>query len=233
VKPLALAVLGVALAAAEPPAVEVMMPGRFYSPAEVSALLGTKVTFRNSDAISHTVTADNDSFDSGFIPPGATFTQTFTASGVYRFHCTIHRFMRGTLRIYAVVLTGPDQPLLVGRRVQLSGLAPEGTAEVVLEQLKQERWSELARRAPAEDRTYAFSVRAREPALYRTRAGSTASPVVRRGSKPKWRTAGWRSRPSPRARARACTYRSTSGNASRSCPSPARGLMRADALRLL
>jgi plastocyanin len=161
------------------PGADVNMPGRFYSPTDSDVLLGTIVTFHNADTISHTVTADDDSFDSGFLRSGATFTRTFDTPGIYKFHCRIHRFMRGEVRVFALVLTGPDHVLRAGRPALLTGLAPSGTTDVALEQLTQGRWAEVARRAPGEDGAYSFTRAAQEPTAYRARADANASPIVR------------------------------------------------------
>ncbi|HET7231156.1 MAG TPA: cupredoxin family copper-binding protein [Longimicrobium sp.] len=62
---------------------------------EVAA--GTTVEWTNNDPLQHSVTADDRSFDSGLIPSGGTWRHTFTAPGVYTFHCTPHPFMKGTV----------------------------------------------------------------------------------------------------------------------------------------
>jgi len=181
VRALALVVAALALAGAagaDTPTADVSMPGKLYAPSDLRALVGTTVTWRNGDHTSHTVTADGHAFDSGAIPPGGTFTRTFTQPGTYRVHCTIHRFMRGLVRVYGVVLTGPVDILPVGVRVTLSGLAPAEAPEVVLQRRARAGWEDLARRAPAPGGAYSFALRALGPAAYRTVAGGTASPVV-------------------------------------------------------
>ena len=117
------------------PAAEVTMPGKFYSPGQLDVLVGTTVTWRNIDRSTHTVTEDDDAFDSGYLGPGQTFSRPFDKSGTYRFHCSIHRFMRGSISVFDVVLRGPPEPVLAGRRTALSGIAPAGTDEIVLERV--------------------------------------------------------------------------------------------------
>ena len=179
-KLLALVALALGLAAGDAgPTAEISMPGRFYAPNRLDALVGTTVTWRNTDAVSHTVTADNGSFDSGFLLPGATFSREFSQPGVYKLHCTIHRFMRGAVRVYALVLTGPDRPLTAGARVLFAGLAPAEATDVVLERATGTGWQTVDRRPPAADGRYAFTAIASQPALYRARAGNRTSPRVR------------------------------------------------------
>src|SRR5262249_29155653 len=78
--------------AADAPPRDVTMPGKLFEPARITILTGTTVTWHNSDATNHTVTADGDAFDSGYIGPGATFSYTFAKQGHYAYHCTIHKF---------------------------------------------------------------------------------------------------------------------------------------------
>ena len=68
-----------------------------YSPAEIRIDVGSKVMWTNSDDVAHTVTADGETFDSGFIDPGQSFTFTFSEPGTFPFHCTPHPWMKGTV----------------------------------------------------------------------------------------------------------------------------------------
>ena len=97
------------------------MPAKLFAPRDLEVLLGTTVTWRNADSTTHTVTEDEDEFDSGFVRPGGTFAQTFTEQGVFVYGCSIHRFMRGSVRVFRVVLSGPDEPVPAGRRALLEG----------------------------------------------------------------------------------------------------------------
>jgi len=70
-----------------------------FSPASVNVTTGTTVTWVNNDAIAHTVTADNGSFDSGNIAPGNSFTHTFSSAGTVSYHCSIHPMMTGSVAV--------------------------------------------------------------------------------------------------------------------------------------
>lgn len=63
---------------------------------------GEVVKVVNTDGVAHTLTSTSGSahFDTGDIGPGgsATFTAP-SAAGVYPFDCTIHTFMKGTLKV--------------------------------------------------------------------------------------------------------------------------------------
>jgi plastocyanin len=179
-KLVALGTVVLGLAASGPaPTAQVAIPGQFYSPSDLSVLTGTTITWTNEDATSHTITADNASFDSGYVPPGGTYERLFAKPGVYLFHCTIHRFMRGAIRVYGLVLTGPDQPLAAGSSVVLTGRAPAGSSSVVLEQATGKGWRAVLEKDLPPGGAFLFRTVAGHPARYRARAGDVASPVVR------------------------------------------------------
>lgn len=68
-----------------------------FNPKTLNVKVGTTVTFKNSDLATHTVTADDDSFDSGSLAQGETTTVTFDKLGTYGFHCTPHPNMKVTV----------------------------------------------------------------------------------------------------------------------------------------
>jgi plastocyanin len=71
-----------------------------FRPTSVTVSPGSRVTVANHDAVTHTLTATNKSFDTGNI--AAHRTATFKApskSGSKRFMCAIHPYMRGTLKV--------------------------------------------------------------------------------------------------------------------------------------
>jgi plastocyanin len=70
-----------------------------FDPASVEVRSGDTVTWTNTGAAPHTVTADDGSFDSGQLAPGATFSQTFDARGDFTYHCEIHPQMTGTVSV--------------------------------------------------------------------------------------------------------------------------------------
>ncbi|MBI3943273.1 MAG: cupredoxin family copper-binding protein [Chloroflexi bacterium] len=69
-----------------------------YDPPEITVKVGTKITWVNTGAVVHTVTAtDGKSFDSGDIKSKETFSFTFTAAGTFPYHCHYHPWMKGTI----------------------------------------------------------------------------------------------------------------------------------------
>ncbi len=70
-----------------------------FQPANATLSVGKIVTWTNNDSVSHTVTADDGSFDSGAILPGNTFSHTFTIAGSAAYHCSIHSSMHGSITV--------------------------------------------------------------------------------------------------------------------------------------
>lgn len=73
-----------------------------YSPNPITITRGMSVRWTNNDSTTHTSTSDAGmatSWSSGPIAPGASFSQTFNASGTFTYHCTIHPGMVGTVMV--------------------------------------------------------------------------------------------------------------------------------------
>jgi plastocyanin len=70
-----------------------------FSPDVLQVKVGTTVEWINRDPTTHTVTADDDSFDSGPLASGATFKQAFKAPGTFSYNCMIHPEMRGRIEV--------------------------------------------------------------------------------------------------------------------------------------
>jgi len=69
-----------------------------FMPASLTVTRGTRITIGNHDGTAHTATADNgSSFDTGDIGPDSSATFTLSRAGTYKYHCSIHPFMHGTL----------------------------------------------------------------------------------------------------------------------------------------
>jgi plastocyanin len=79
--------------------VRVTMRNLAYSNTTLTISAGQTVVWVNQDAVPHTVTADNGSFDSGNIDPGRSWARTFTSAGSIAYHCTPHPFMKGAVTV--------------------------------------------------------------------------------------------------------------------------------------
>lgn len=78
-----------------------MPPGQpsGYEPAEVAVKVGQVVKWKNEGSEAHTVTAEDKSFDSGSMAPGAEFQYTFSKPGTFTYNCTPHPWAKGTVKV--------------------------------------------------------------------------------------------------------------------------------------
>jgi plastocyanin len=59
--------------------------------------VGGTITWSNQGSQGHSVTADDGSFDSGIVAPGASATIRFDTAGIYAYACTPHPWMKGSV----------------------------------------------------------------------------------------------------------------------------------------
>lgn len=81
-----------------------------FSPAAITVIQGTRVTWTNMDAVAHTVTAKDGSWGSGTLAHGASYSHVFSAAGTYAYFCSIHPFMTGTVTVVAPSPTSTPAP---------------------------------------------------------------------------------------------------------------------------
>ena len=70
-----------------------------FSPSSLSVRIGTRVTFANRDAATHTFTANGGLFNSGNVAAGQSYSFTFMGAGTFAYHCQIHSSMTGTITV--------------------------------------------------------------------------------------------------------------------------------------
>ncbi len=158
---------------------DVVIPGKFFAPSREVVLIGDTVTWRNADSSSHTVTADDGAFDSGSFGPGGSFSRSFQAPGVYKYHCSIHRYMRGEVDVYGLALRAPGYAVPVGLPTALVGLAPPEVGQVSVRRRETDgRFVEIGTAAVAADGSFRFPLVAEVPGVYLAAAGSFTSPVA-------------------------------------------------------
>ena len=61
-----------------------------YEPETRTVKVGTEVTWVNQDEAPHTVTSDEEGFESDELDEGDEFSNRFTDEGTYEYHCEIH-----------------------------------------------------------------------------------------------------------------------------------------------
>ncbi len=69
-----------------------------FEPAQLTVKVGTTVTWTNRDDIPHTVVSAGK-FRSKTMDTDGTFSFTFTAAGDYKYFCSLHPHMTGTVKV--------------------------------------------------------------------------------------------------------------------------------------
>jgi plastocyanin len=80
-----------------PPGTSVVMAGTRFTPPTLTVSVGATVRWFNDDALPHTVSAADRSWDSGNLSPGANFERRFDAAATYAYLCVYHPGMTGTI----------------------------------------------------------------------------------------------------------------------------------------
>lgn len=70
-----------------------------FSPNSITIAPGDTVTWTNSDGTTHTVTGNNESWGSGNMANGQTYTHQFNETGDFTYHCAIHPSMTGVVHV--------------------------------------------------------------------------------------------------------------------------------------
>jgi plastocyanin len=72
-----------------------------FSPANITVKKGTSVTWTNKDSTTHTVTETDGKTgpDSGDLATGKSYSFTFNTVGTFKYHCSIHSDMTGTVTV--------------------------------------------------------------------------------------------------------------------------------------
>ena len=77
---------------------EVHIDNFTFQPAQLTVKVGTTVTWKNRDDIPHTVVSAGK-FRSKTLDTDDSFTFTFTAAGDYKYFCSLHPHMTGTIKV--------------------------------------------------------------------------------------------------------------------------------------
>jgi plastocyanin len=91
--------MGIGAAPTAPAGTSVRMAGTRFEPATLSIAVGETVRWFNDDALPHTVSATDGSWDSGNLPAGQAFERRFETAGSYPYLCRYHPGMNGTIEV--------------------------------------------------------------------------------------------------------------------------------------
>ncbi len=148
-----------------------------FAPTQLDALPGDTVQWSNTSVRTHTVTADDLSFDSGDIRGGGgSFAHRFDAPGVYAYYCSIHRGMYGEIDVRRVTLDPPAAgPVPKGEAVTFTGRTADGSAVVSVQQAVAGGYRTVASVTPASDGHWSATVSATSTEDFRARSGDDVS----------------------------------------------------------
>jgi plastocyanin len=86
-----------AAAPSAPKVVRARIKGQAFVPSTIQIDAGTTVQWKNLDALIHTVTSVDGSFDSGVIGADGSYSHTFAKPGRYPIFCSAHPFMKAAI----------------------------------------------------------------------------------------------------------------------------------------
>jgi plastocyanin len=151
--------------------------GDFF-PSHLDVLVGDTVTWRNDSVRQHTVTANDESWDSGRLGARAVFRRRFDQPGRVGYFCRLH-VIPASLDVHNVLLDESLSPGGPGRPRELSGrAAAEPGTEVQIEADTGVGFVPVATVAAELGGAFHLDIRPRETTRYRAVLGSVASPPV-------------------------------------------------------
>jgi plastocyanin len=72
-----------------------------FQPRDLTVRPGARVTWVNRDGASHDATDEDDAWSTERLDRDESATLTFDDEGAHEYRCTIHPYMKGTLRVVA------------------------------------------------------------------------------------------------------------------------------------
>ncbi len=68
-----------------------------FAPKDLTVTAGTTVTWKNADDSPHRIADINGAYASAALDTEDSFSHTFATPGVYKYFCSIHPYMKGTI----------------------------------------------------------------------------------------------------------------------------------------
>lgn len=94
------AVLGPGMASTQAADSKVTVDDEKFAPADITVPAGTTITVQNvSQNAPHSAKAEDGSFDTGYIMPGATGQITMSKAGEFQYFCEPHPYKKGTIKV--------------------------------------------------------------------------------------------------------------------------------------
>jgi plastocyanin len=161
-------------------AVSVNIQFEAFSPTPLDLLPGETVEWTNISERRHTVTADDETFDSGDLFGGDRFEMTLDTVGAYEYHCRVHPGMAGEVDVRRVTLgLLPTALVEVGERIDVDGRTADPSSPVQIERDMGNGFETVATATPDSDGTWQTAFAAEKTAEYRARVGADVSQTRR------------------------------------------------------
>lgn len=102
-----------------PPPITINIVDFQFSPGTITVPAGTRITWinRSTNGVPHTTTSDisgtSNSWDSGILNPGSSFSRTFNTTGTFNYHCNVHGGAIMSGRIIVVPNIQPPTPTTI------------------------------------------------------------------------------------------------------------------------
>jgi len=151
-----------------------------FSPAQVDALPGDDITWSNFSERTHTVTADDGSFDAPELLGGSVFSTVADGPGVYEYRCIIHAGMNGEIDVRRVIL-GLLPPVAVpaGERVAINGRTTDPQTPITIQRDIGSGFHPVGMAVAAADGSWSTEITAETSGDYRAVVGLDASQMRR------------------------------------------------------
>jgi plastocyanin len=149
-----------------------------FAPSHLDVLVGDTVTWRNDSVRQHTVTADDDSWDSGRLATRAVFKRRFDDPGRVGYYCRLH-VIAASLDVHSVLLEESPSAGNPGLPRDLSGrAAAEPGSDVRIEADTGAGFLPAATVTVEADGAFHHEITPRVTTRYRAVLGSQASPPI-------------------------------------------------------
>jgi plastocyanin len=151
-----------------------------FAPSHLDVLVGDTVTWRNDSVRQHTVTASDESWDSGRLGARAVFRRRFDRPGRVGYFCRLH-VIPASLDVHSVLLDESPSPGGPGRPRDLSGRAEAAAGTEVQIEADTDTGTGFVPAATVSvesDGAFHREITPRVTTRYRAVLGSQASPPV-------------------------------------------------------
>ena len=116
--------------------VTISMTDTSFTPNVVTINPGDTVKWVNSSSVSHTVTGDDGSFDSGTVASAQSFVAMFNAAGTYAYHCKLHGGAGGVGMAGRILVVSPSSGVSTNTNTNTTSVAQlQAQAQVLLNQV--------------------------------------------------------------------------------------------------